>query len=114
MKKDWVLGILLALAIFFGISYLLSSNSERDKKFIKALDTTPEVFERKALKHEEIQLEWLNDSDKMYSPAQVRIDGKHLYINDFSVFTLYKFDSDGNLLDSLKTTRGRDRGKSNI
>jgi len=110
MKKDWILGILLVLVIFFGISYLLSSNSEGDKTFIRALDTTPEEFERKVL-NEGVQLEPLNDSSKLYSPAQVRIDRDHLYINDFSVFTIYKFDSDGNLLDSLETTRGRGPGE---
>lgn len=111
MKKEWLLGILSAIVLFFGISYLLSSGAGEDKTFVRALDTTPEIFERKVATNKNIQFEILKEADKMYSPAQVRIDREYMYINDFSVFTIYKFNAYGKLIDSLETTRGRGPGE---
>lgn len=110
MKRNKLLIVFTAIVLFAGVSYLIGSISGENNTYVRALDEIPESFERKIKEHN-LQFGFLNDTSKIYSPAQVRIDKEYLYVNDFSDFTIYKYDLMGNLINTVETIRGRGPGE---
>lgn len=101
----------LAVVIFF-VGYLFFLRpGEAPPEFVRSLDAAPEMAERNFVGIEQLQSKHLTDTTQIFRPAQIRLYNDKVYVNDFTDFTIYEFDKDGNKLRAIKTGRGRGPGE---
>ncbi|CAN5763572.1 hypothetical protein BH23THE1_BH23THE1_14760 [soil metagenome] len=98
------------LIVISGIWFFHNSTNNKDVDFIRALDASPTEFDREVIETS-FTSNILADTTFIFRPAQIRINNKFTYVNDFADFTIYEYDSEGNQKRKLTTTRGRGPGE---
>ncbi|WP_069133230.1 6-bladed beta-propeller [Rhodohalobacter halophilus] len=110
MSRQKIITVLLSVVFIIGIVILINSIGDAEPNFLRTLDETPEVFERN-ISQVSYQASHLADTSAVFRPAQIRFYDNHVYLNDFSDFTIYEYDFEGNQKRVLTTNRGRGPGE---
>lgn len=110
MSQQKVVTVLLSVAFIIGTVILINSIGDTEPNFLQTLDENPEAFERNVTEIS-YQTFHLADTSAVFMPAQIRFYDNHIYLNDFSDFTIYEYDFEGNQKRKLTTTRGRGPGE---
>lgn len=110
MNSNHILIIVLTLAVAGSIGYINYSHTKKDADFVRALDSNPKTFDRNIIQND-FSTDLFADSSSILSPAQIRIRNDHTYLNDFTDFTIYEYNEQGNQTRALTTSRGRGPGE---
>lgn len=111
MSKKHIFYSITGLVIFFIIFFWLIQPIEESRGFVRSLDATPELFERSFEPFEQLTTRDLTDTTEVFRPAHVRMYGDKIYVSDFSDFTIYEYDKEGNQTGKIETGRGRGPGE---
>lgn len=108
--KSFIISITGLVIILFYFLVLIQP-SEESRGFVRSLDATPELFERSFEVFEQLTTRDLTDTTEVFRPAHVKMYGDKIYVSDFSDFTIYEYDNEGNQTGKIETGRGRGPGE---
>jgi hypothetical protein len=110
MNKVNMIIFSVTIIVITGIWVFLNSSSSDEVDFVRALDASAEQFERDIVEIS-LQSSFHADTTSIFQPAQIRINNNLTYVNDFTDFTIYEYDSKENQKRKLTTTSGRGPGE---
>lgn len=111
MKRRDVLLTILGFLVFIGIYFVLLKPADDSEDIVRSLDTSVEKFDRTYIEQRSTQSTIISDTTTVFRPATVRKFRDRIYVSDFSDFTIYEYDIEGNVTDSLMTGRGEGPGE---
>lgn len=110
MNKINIIIFSITILVIAGIWFFLNSANSNEVDFVRALDASPEQFDRDVVETS-LQSSILADTTSIFRPAQIRINNNLTYVNDFADFTIYEYDQEENQKRKLTTTSGRGPGE---